>query len=192
MVLPAGKPLAAYLQLSGKWYGFETRVVKPGIRVRLNEETSVPGISLRRPEQLAERQRRAHYRISMAAYDKVFVLCHEASADRVSAPVDAARFTGHIANLSGGGMGLVVEKHAAPDAQVGKEYFLTFELPEDPAPFILFAEIRCIRGIRIRKDEAKKLGIKFLQEPRTTRREDMERLHRFVFDTQRRELRRHR
>lgn len=132
-------------------------------------------------QRAAAERRRVHRRLPLEGLDTGIVECHDTSADGLSTSVNAVRFSGQIADVSRGGMGLVVEASEVGDVGKGKECYVSFKLPDDSRPLVMRAEVRNMRDFHEAGGSGRKLlGLRFLDAPPMSPTDDRERISRFV------------
>jgi c-di-GMP-binding flagellar brake protein YcgR len=186
----AHQRVAVYFLANGTRYAFRTRVATPLVLVRLNDEQQVVGMALRFPTEVREEQRRSAYRVTVAG-QMIQVHLHEVNRDDSTwCPVGADRFTGQLANISAGGVCLLVESNERARFQFGDTFCLQFVLRDFPEPFVLPADVR--HATPIHNGQVVRVGLCFLWCDLFDTRSQVVRISRFVAAEQRRQLRRRR
>ena len=176
-----------YFLCDGNRYVFRTRIADPWTSVRLNAKQRVAGVALRIPDRISTQQRRADYRVSLAA-GPVDVRLHEVDPnDMTLCPILAARFTGRIANLSAGGFGVFVQQVQRGVMEPGERYCAQFALPGEPDPMVLFVEVRNVRTNRDRKVHL--VGMRFLPCAAVRTARQIAAVQRFIVAEQLRQIR---
>ena len=149
--LSADQMVQVHFLCDGNRYVFRTRIADPWTSVRLNAKLRVAGVALRIPDRIITQQRRSDFRVSLAA-GSIAVRLHEVDPnDMTLCPILAARFTGRIANISAGGLGVLVKQVQRGVMEPGERYCAQFALPGEPDPMVLFVEVRNVRTNRDRK-----------------------------------------
>jgi len=163
--LRVGRDVEAYFVVQNRIYTFRSQVTRLRCTVELNSVMKVVGMCLAMPNLIRSGQRREDHRISLASLPgPLTVDLHETSAEDPNlCPVDVRRFVGQAADLSRGGMAVIIANEDRFLLRHGRKYFLSFALPEDGREMTFLAELRHMRDIH--KDSAKRLGFQFLRWP---------------------------
>jgi c-di-GMP-binding flagellar brake protein YcgR len=186
----AHQRVVVYFLANATRYAFRARVAKPLVLVRLNDEQQVVGMALRLPAEVREEQRRSAYRVTIAGQG-IRVDLHQVNRDDpTGCPVDADRFSGQLANISAGGVCVLVESSERARPQPGDTFCIQFGLPDIPVPFVLPADVR--HASPIHDGQAVRVGLCFLWCDLFDTRSQVVRISKFVAAEQRRQLRRRR
>jgi c-di-GMP-binding flagellar brake protein YcgR len=180
-----------HFQLDGMRYGFRTRVLRHRLLIHLNADRRVVGMSVRIPQEICREQRRADFRVAVAGRG-IEVRLYHADPPEYS-PIDDEPIVGRVADLSAGGVRVLVERGDHAPFKLGDAYCVALVLPESEsesesdAPLELPAEVRHLRDLH---DGATKLvGLQFVRLDAVETRPQIRRIHRFVAAEQRRQLR---
>lgn len=189
LALRSMQTVTVYFLFNGTRYAFRTRVHQPQCLVRLNARHRVPGSALGLPATVERRQRRASFRLSLAAFTGLTVAVHRGTADNGgAAPIDAIRHVARLLNLSAEGIGALFDVGATRQWKSRDVFFLAFELPEVETSFLLLAELRHMRPIR---DSLSVIaGFRFLPWSLVPMESYGRELTRFIAAVERRRLRR--
>lgn len=156
-----GHEYAAYLQLSGKWYAFRTRVANAGCSVKLNANTQVRGCAVSRPAKIEEGQRREDFRLSVASLDPVDVHFHEVHRKNPDVcPLDTKRFRGRLVDISRGGWAVRIDAQERRSFAIDELFFVSAMLPLNIGEITLLVQSRHCRSIL--RGEAFRIGFKFV------------------------------
>jgi c-di-GMP-binding flagellar brake protein YcgR len=185
-----GQILDVYLSLYGTLYTCRVQVISSNCIVALNEQKRVTGMSVTRPAIVKPGQRRAYYRVSLAALDPVKVRMHRTGdIDPNLCPVDATRIQGHLVDLSLGGGSVRIDGMSYTSFGFGKEWFLNFTIPDWIDDARLLTTVRHVRSIV--DGTAVRLGLQFSVWPDEHQyRLSLQALQKFLAAMQRRQLRR--
>jgi c-di-GMP-binding flagellar brake protein YcgR len=185
-----GQVLDAYLSLYGELYAFKTRVLQTACVIELNAQKRVSGMSVTRPESVKPGQRRAHFRVSLAAIDPVPMDLHmTGDIDPNVCPIDARRFEGTLVDLSLGGASIRVEGLSYTSFKLGDMFFAHFTISEFLDDTVMLCTVRHARPIL--DGAAVRLGVQFEPWPHERNyRLTLQSLQRFLAAMQRRQLRR--
>ncbi|MFQ5490906.1 MAG: flagellar brake domain-containing protein, partial [Phycisphaerae bacterium] len=105
--LRSDQPVDIHFLLTGTRYAFRTRITRPACYVRLNASQQVLGAAAALPDEVKIQQRRADFRISLAARGDISILIHGGTdADGGSCRIDQPRVVGRLLNISAGGLGV--------------------------------------------------------------------------------------
>lgn len=186
-LLTEQQEITAFFADDSRFYSFATRILQTRVRMELNRDKRILGVTLETPTQIIEEQRRHAYRLSLAKYEvKVFLSDGSVGADTLQD--DPKRLTGRIVNLSVGGMAVLVPIKGVPPLRSGELFAATFSLPNQDDPLYYIAELRHVR--RVRDGLNGLAGFRFTsQGPRDVVRQS-QRIHQFIIGEQRRHLRR--
>ncbi len=183
------QPVMVHLAVGGTRYAFRTRVKRAFCLVRLNAQQRVPGAALEMPTEMQQQQRRGDFRLSLAGQERVIVTMHPGRTDDGgSAPVDARRSSGWLANISASGVGIVADRTAGKVWKAGAHFFLSFRLPSIEAEFCVAAEFRHFRPIRSGLTVLG--GFQFVPWAASQPDQYQKSITRFIASEQRRQLRR--
>jgi c-di-GMP-binding flagellar brake protein YcgR len=182
--------LDAYLSLYGELYSFKTRVLNTACLIELNQTKRVSGISVTRPEVVKPGQRRAHFRVSLAAVETVPIELHTTGEiDPNVCPVDARVLEGTLVDLSLGGASVRVEGVSYTSFTLGDMLFAQFTIPDFLENTVMLMTVRHARPIL--DGAAVRLGVQFEAWPDEPHyRATLHSLQRFLAAMQRRQLRR--
>ncbi len=187
--IPAHRPVSVFLMLNGKRYEFATIIEDDAVKIRLNAEQQVRGLQLRRPAMILESQRRAHFRVSLAASDPIGVTvaaCHPRFRDACAIDVQPAH--GRLLNISAGGVALLLSTRELRRVRVNDCFYLGFGLPEVEGEFNMLATVR--HAVSVPSSESVRVGTAFLPWSGIDLRADLRRIVGFIADCERRSLRR--
>ena len=189
MVLKPRQPMLVHFPLGGVRYAFRTRVVRCHCPVRLNATQQVAGIALAMPSEVLEQQRRADFRLSLSGCEVIQAEVHFGSPEGGgSAPIDALRFSTRLINISGGGVGLLVDAQEVRKWILRDTFFVSFCLPDVEGEFRMMAELQHERRIRERSSAV--AGFKFLPWPLVSLKTSVRQILKFIAAQQRRQLKR--
>ncbi len=187
--IPTGAAITVLLQIGESRYEFASAIEENNRTVRLNARQVVPGIAMRKPLVITDSQRRAHVRISMAAYDPINVHLVSPCPDLPDAcSVDAQVIYGWMADLSVGGVSVLVDQGVLDVADPASRFFLTFALPGVADGFNMLASVRHCRVVP--SGDSLRVGLGFCPWLQQRFARDQERISRFVTEHERRLLRR--
>ena len=160
----------------------------------INDHTRLACLVLQWPREVSTVQRRAFFRAATASLDLPDVhlqpLIDDASAQAADLPARARQpLRAQLVNISGGGLGLVVDHSAAPAANRFLDYRCTLQLPTHDAPLEL-----TVRHVHLRRNanETLYLGVMFVFDDLVQQRHVADTICRFTTALQRRKLRRRR
>lgn len=180
-----GQEVETHFLFASRRYTFCSSITSTRCSVRLNESKTIIGMSVARPADVKDGQRRHEFRISLARIEPISVHLHEASAEDPNAcSIDAARFCGRLVNLSSGGVRVRVEKGKRRNVRIGEYFFIEFEIPDGHGPLIFLVELRNVH--RIQDNTASLLGFSFLRWTQNDIRRKERRLEQFGAEMQRR------
>lgn len=188
--LSIGRQVDAFLWVCDSLYRFNSTIIKPRYYIELNVNKGVVGMALANPGELDSTQRRSHYRVLLAALDPMPVKLHTASQDSTHpCPLDAARHSGDLMDLSLGGAALKVHHARAVRFKLNDPIYLSFNLPASNHQHIMLARVRQARNLPDTGNT--RLGVQFLPWP-SARHLEAERdvMQRFIARVQREHLRR--
>lgn len=187
--IPLHREVSASLSINGKRYGFETAIETPAIPVDINDRHRVRGMALRVPDAVAQTQRRADYRVSVAGLPPLSVSLATPHERHPSAcRIDALRATGRLVDLSVGGARVVFPVASLSAVPQSRSLLLGFELPPDAVPLALLANLRHSRLVA--GNDMLRLGFAFVPCPGVNLRAAQRRISRFIAAQQRRLLQR--
>ena len=181
------QPITVYFALDQESYAFKSQIIGPIIFTDLNAQKKVKGARLRIPKVIRQEQRRHDFRLSLSREDvaALFHAIDSENADR--APIDAARFDGRIANLSGGGLSVIMKTVPAVQFRINDQFCIVFNLPGVEGRFVLPVELRNVR--RIHDGVSTVIGFQFRGRCGPEHRARLQRVRQFIADEQRRQLR---
>lgn len=182
------QPVKVVLHVKGRRYRFDSTVVEPQARIRLNERMVVTGISLALPSELVEAQRRADFRVSVAGTHDTPVRFHSLTVPAPGpVPLDVHRFHGRILDISTGGMAVLIAQTELRNIQRGELFYSEFILPEDDQPLAPVCQAR--HTSLVRAGTARLVGMQFMPWIGCDAKQMNQRIRRFVIAEQRRQLR---
>jgi c-di-GMP-binding flagellar brake protein YcgR len=184
-----GEQIKVYFLMSGKRYAFRASVAQARCSASLNATQRVTGIALSRPQEVTEEQRRADFRMSLAAYPGLTAMLHRGCAENGgSCKVDAQVFLVQLINISAGGLGTMVEAEVAGQWRSGETFFVVFELPETGQETVMLAELRHCRNVPGKRSVI--AGFQFVHWEAAETKLSERHITRFIAEEQRRHLRR--
>jgi len=186
-VLRQRQPVMIHFLYDGVRWAFRTQVSRPLLLVTLNEELRVRGMALQLPDQITEQQRRAEFRLSLAARDSVADLHTTAPGDVTVCPLDAELFEGRLTNISVGGLCLLVSRQCRKSFFLGELFYACFRLPDLDQECVLPVEVRNHR--RVAESGATLVGVRFVACDPAHTSAQLNLIQRFVAVEQRRLLR---
>lgn len=162
--------------------------VGPRRGVSLDNETRALARLLELRSGIQEAPRRLHYRLSVVAGPEVTCTLRPTGPGAGDVVPSVRTLHGMVANLSVGGLGLVLAGNVTKVMCVGQRYGLRFCLPDFEEPFALTGEIRHVRFIP--EPETTIVGVRFVAGDDPVRfRRIRDELGRFIAAEQRRRLR---
>jgi c-di-GMP-binding flagellar brake protein YcgR len=153
-----GQEVQAYLLYAEKMYRFQTRIVNGACLVQLRgTKTTVAGMAISYPLELAEGQRRTTYRVVVISEGLIPVRLHEVMLEEPArSPLPGVCIEGAMMDLSEGGFGVRVDTPNFNCFKVGMTFSGCCSLPEIPDKLQFIAELRQTRSIT--NGSATKLG----------------------------------
>ncbi len=187
--IPLSREIDVYMLLGGIRYRFASVVEESGLKIALNEKVRVLGMKLKLPAEVLEDQRRANYRLSLAAGEPLlvsFCLPHPSilHACEINTQVTIAR----IVNISAGGLAVLVDQQYARTFQTGTNLFGVFVLPDCQGTFTVLCKIRHTQ--KIEASASVRAGIAFCEWPGCNLKDDQLRIMRFIASHERQYLQR--
>jgi len=159
-----GARYAAYFHDGDTMYTFLAIVEASKCKLKLNETKTVVGMKLARPHVIEVGQRRQFFRTSLALETPVPIRMHKTDRENpMRTPITALRCEALLLDGSGGGIGVRVDGKKAGQFKLYDHFFVSFELPTSPRPFLFLTELRQVREIR--GGESVKLGLNILDWP---------------------------
>ena len=189
--IPVHRSISVHLTLNKTQYSFRSAIKTFGVRVRLNDRKDVFGIALRRPNTVTQLQRRAHYRMSLAASDPVSVDMARCCPDVPEAcPIDGRVGTSSMVNLSTRGVALLIARRVLRNVKPGDRFYLTFTLPGVDDEFCMLATAR--HTFLVERSNSLKVGFAFVSWAGQNFDRCQAEITRFIAGLERRMLRRKR
>ena len=186
--IPSGRPITVHVFLRGARYQFGSVILDQRAWIQLNAEHRIPGIVLRRPNEMVRSERRFYYRVSLAGIAPVRIELAKAHPDHHDAClIEPGVFGGRMINLSAGGMAVLIDRRDLRTAKHNERYFLTFALPGVDEPCCQLAEVRHVQ--RIESSGSIRLAFAFARWGGRNYGREQNILSRFIVEQQRRLLR---
>ncbi len=110
--------------------------VESFVSYRVKPEVHVPALRLTAPGTLEVIQRRQYYRVSLVGRAPVDVTVWPVEFDRQNRPQVAGEFHAPMADISAGGIGLLVTDEAFFEAIIGRQVWVRFRLPDETESLI--------------------------------------------------------
>lgn len=186
--IPAGRPITVHVSLRGARYQFDSVILEEKTWIQLNSEHRIPGIVLRRPNEIVRSERRFWYRVSLAGIAPIQIELARAHPEYLDACLlEPGVFGGRMLNLSGGGMAVLIDRRDLGTAKHNERYFLSFSLPGVEEPCYQLAEVRHVQHIE--SSDSIRLAFAFLRWGGRNLASEQRVLCRFIVEQQRRLLR---
>lgn len=158
--IPRHKKISVHILINGTRYQFDSAIEKEHLVVRLNAQKRVQGIALQKPTSVKQSQRRENHRLSVVSFDPIRVVLAQSNPDLPgTCELDAKRFKAKLADISVGGVSLLVERSELATVSVGDAYFICFALPLDTGDFQMLARVQ--HGRKIEVTGAYRVGFSF-------------------------------
>ncbi len=183
--------VTVHTMIEGSRYAFCTRVERVFTKVDLNAHKRITAITLALPNNIAQRQRRQFFRVSVAGHADIHVaFCATAGGQPDCCPIDAERFRGRMVNISAGGLCAIVPTSQRRRFRTGERLFVEFALPGIDEPLRLSVEVRHSRKVHENTDTL--LGLRFRTDLAWPVKPLIQEITRFITNEERRHLRRRR
>jgi c-di-GMP-binding flagellar brake protein YcgR len=199
--IPDKSTITVSYNSGGDRYRFRSRVGT--IRsVQLNEKTNIKSLEILIPETVERSQRRRDFRISLAGSGTLEGTLEPLNWQTESAGDDpdenvtgadesriqSSKISVRLANISAGGVGVVMDHTHAHLVRAGEHHSIEFWLPGDDDAFQVRVEIRHVINRSATANTV--VGLKFIEDPASgSFRAAIQRVSRFVAEEQRRQLR---
>lgn len=187
--IPSGRPIWAHFTIRGNRLQFQTVIESERVPIAVLGRDRVLGVALRRPKGLAESQRRAHVRVSVAAGDAIGVYVVRPSPKTPNAcEIDEAHPMGRILNVSAGGMTILLPSDGLHRSKANDRFFLTFAIPDVEGDFHLLGSLRHTR--KVESSDSLRVSFAFKPWDGSVLRFEQRRIERFIVQREREQLRR--
>jgi c-di-GMP-binding flagellar brake protein YcgR len=188
--IPLHKTMRVHLVLNGTRYEFSSAIEDIGLTARLNERLGVRALAIRMPAKIAESQRRASYRLSLAAEELLVILAPVHTSVPATCPVAGPHLNGRLINISAGGVAVLASGNQRRLLKVNKRLYVTFDLPGEEETFLMFASVRHARAVG--SNESTRTGMAFQPWEGSHLRTESLRIARFIARHERKFLKRKR
>lgn len=187
--IPPGRSVEAHLTIDGTRYRFKTALESKPRLAQLNRETTVRAVALRKPRQLENAQRRAHFRINVFEGTPIHAtMVAQRSKDCHVCPIDAKVINGVLINLSVGGLCVLVDDAEPSDIKIDRNYYVCLPLPHDDRELLMLAKVR--HHALVKKSGSLRVAMAFLPWDGSNLAIDQRNISRFVAIFQRAALKR--
>lgn len=181
-------PIKVSLLLNKTRFEFTTTILEVGLKTRLNQHVLVQAVALRKPAEIKEPQRRSYYRVTLAAKALPVTLSQSPCQTPSPRPAGETDFRARLADLSAGGCAVLVDRKHKDLLDVGRHFYLTFKLPDEPEALKMLVEVRHTQVIAA--NGSIKAGMAFVPWEGSDLKTEGLRITRFIARVERNALRR--
>ena len=185
--IPKGRPITVHVFIRGARYQFDSLIMDQQAWIQLNAEQRIPGIALRKPNEIVKSERRASYRVSLAGIDPIQTELVRGHSDIIDACLLSPGVIGaRMLNLSSGGAAVLVDQRDLKTAKHGDRFFLRFSLPGIDDTCCELGEVRHV--LVVETSESLRLAFAFVNWGGRDFNREQRVLGRFIMEQQRRLL----